>query len=77
MAITLILFGNLVDITGHTNLLVEDVSDTDGLKQYLHQHFPALATAKYAVAVDKKMINANTLLNNGTTVALMPPFSGG
>jgi sulfur-carrier protein len=77
MAINLILFGNLVDITGHTSLTVEDVPDTDGLTQYLHQHYPALAAAKYAIAVDKKMICTNTRLNNGTTVALMPPFSGG
>jgi sulfur-carrier protein len=77
MAITLIFFGNLVDIAGSTSLMVEGIADTDGLTQYLHQHYPALAASKYMIAVDKKMIRANTLLNNGMTIALMPPFSGG
>jgi sulfur-carrier protein len=77
MAITLLLFGNLVDRTGHTSLVVEGVPDTDQLMQYLHQHYPVLAAAKYAIAVDKKMIRENTRLTNGMTVALMPPFSGG
>jgi molybdopterin synthase sulfur carrier subunit len=77
MAITLILFGQLVDITGSTTLMVEDAGDTDRLTQYLHQHFPALRDVKYAIAVDKKIIRENTSLNNGAIVALLPPFSGG
>lgn len=77
MKITLVLFGQLVDITGSTHFAVEGVSDTDSLTQYLHQHYPALATTKYALAVDKKIVHENTTLNNGTTVALLPPFSGG
>lgn len=77
MAITLILFGNLVDLIGCTRLVVEDMPDTDQLVHYLHQQYPLLQTAKYAIAVDRKLITQNAFLTDGTTVALLPPFSGG
>ncbi len=77
MQVTLILFGQLVDITNCTSLSVEDICDTNSLTQYLQQHYPAFISAKYAIAVDKKIVRENTPLNNGTTVALLPPFSGG
>ena len=77
MEITLVLFGQLVDITGTTHFSVEGITDTNALMQYLHQQYPALATTKYAIAVDKKIVRENTALHNGTTVALLPPFSGG
>jgi sulfur-carrier protein len=32
---------------------------------------------KFVVAVDKKTITENTMLNDHCTVALLPPFSGG
>jgi len=77
MQISIILFGQLVDITGSNNLTVQDVSDTNTLVQHLHKQFPALATIKYVIAVDKKIINKNTALSHHTTIALLPPFSGG
>jgi molybdopterin converting factor small subunit len=39
--------------------------------------FPSIGNKKYFVAVNQKMIQTNTLLKTGDTVALMPPFSGG
>lgn len=77
MQVTLILFGQLVDITGSNSLVIEEAPDTDQLTQHLHQQYPALKNIKYAIAVDKKIVNGNTQLANGTTVALLPPFSGG
>jgi molybdopterin synthase sulfur carrier subunit len=38
---------------------------------------PALAGMKYIIAVDKQVIIKNTILNNNSVVALLPPFSGG
>jgi sulfur-carrier protein len=39
--------------------------------------YPALASEKFVIAVDKKTIATNTALMDHCTVALLPPFSGG
>ena len=77
MQITILFFGQLTDITGKASIALEDIVDTDALAIRLNQQFPALANAKYAIAIDKKLINNNTLLTNNCTIALLPPFSGG
>ena len=76
MSIKVILFGKLSEIAG-SSVSVNDVADTDGLINALHKNYPALANTKYVIAVDKQVIKQNTSLNNNSTVALLPPFSGG
>lgn len=77
MQVNIIIFGNLTDITGSSTITVHDMADTKQLLEELHHRYPALAVAKYVVAVDKQVINTNTLLQHNSTVALLPPFSGG
>jgi len=77
MQLTILFFGQLTDITGEASIQLEDIADTAALAILLHQKFPALANSKYAIAVDKKVINSNTILTQNCTVALLPPFSGG
>ena len=77
MSINILLFGQLTDITGTDRLVVSDITDTDRLVTKLHHQFPALSQSKYLIAVDKKLIAVNTSLNDQSTVALLPPFSGG
>jgi molybdopterin converting factor small subunit len=76
MSIKIILFGKLADIAGNS-VSVTNVADTDRLVDALHKDYPALANTKYVIAVDKQVIKENTILNNNSTVALLPPFSGG
>lgn len=76
MSVKIILFGKLADIAGDA-VSVDNVADTDGLVNSLNKRYPELATAKYVIAVDKQVIKENTVLNNKSTVALLPPFSGG
>lgn len=75
--IDLLTFGQLVDITGHSNLQMELVDDTDQLKSMLIEKFPALAQSKYLVAVNMEIVRGNSKLSQGDVVALLPPFSGG
>jgi len=77
MAVNIIIFGQLTDITGEQNLVVSDVNDTDQLITKLNKMFPAIAGAKFVIAVNKQVISENTILNNNSTIALLPPFSGG
>ena len=77
MKINLIIFGRLTDITGKSTMTLSGISDTNALIKQIHELYPLLAVNKYVIAVDRKIISGNTILNENSTVALMPPFSGG
>ncbi|MEP6513974.1 MAG: MoaD/ThiS family protein [Parafilimonas sp.] len=77
MQVNVIVFGQLIDITGCSTITLNDVSDINELTQKLYLLYPALVNIKYAIAVDKQIINENIFLENNNTVALLPPFSGG
>ena len=74
--ITVLFFGKLAEIAGGKAELPH-VASTDELLQQLRLQYPLLAAEKFIVAVDKKTITGNTTLNDHSTVALLPPFSGG
>jgi molybdopterin synthase sulfur carrier subunit len=77
MQVNILIFGQLTDIIGVSKLTLKDISTSDELMGILVQRYPALAHVKYVVALDKKVINENTQLLDDSTVALLPPFSGG
>lgn len=77
MEIQVVFFGSITDITNTSQLVINDCIDTQSLMNELISRYPSMATKKYFVAVNQKMIQDNTLLKTGDTVALMPPFSGG
>jgi molybdopterin synthase sulfur carrier subunit len=77
MNIKIILFGQLSDIAGGDSLMLQAVSDTNELQEMLKQQYPALRESKYIIAVDKRVIQENTSLYENSSIALLPPFSGG
>jgi len=77
MALEVLFFGSLTDASLVPALTVNDMVDTNEVKRFLEEKYPTLISAKYFMAVNQKMIQTNTLLQPGDTVALMPPFSGG
>ncbi len=77
MDVPVLIFGQLTDITGATRLVIENVSDTDAVRAELLRLYPALADTKFVVALDKKIITENAGLAKDSTLALLPPFSGG
>jgi len=76
MSVKIILFGKLAEIAG-SSVSIDNVTDTDSLINVLHKNYPALTNIKYVIAVDKQVIKENTILSRKSTVALLPPFSGG
>lgn len=77
MQIQIKVFGQLTDIVNCSEFVLNSIADTDSLVKELHKLYPALTDKNFLIAVDKKAIAGNTILHNGSTVALMPPFSGG
>jgi len=54
-----------------------EIKDSNELIKNLEEQFPALVKMKYSIAVNKKVIQENTIINERDTIALLPPFSGG
>ena len=77
MEINLLSFGQIADITGKSAWKMVGVKDTNELIKNLEEQFPALSTIRYSIAVNKKLIQENTVFNEKDTIALLPPFSGG
>ena len=77
MKVEITLFGQLADIVGTNKFHLQDIPDTDTLQQILHEKYPALSHLRYSIAVNKKTIHENTILDEDANVAFLPPFSGG
>ena len=75
--ISVLTFGAIADITGKGSFVVNNIASTGELKTQIELQFPALKGIAYAIAVNKQMITTSTALEDGATVALLPPFSGG
>ena len=76
MEITIMAFGQLAEITG-ASFMVNNIPDTDALKAHLESAFPMTGNIPYKIAINKKIISNNTVIDNLATIALLPPFSGG
>ena len=70
-------FGQLTDLTGTVRIEMDGVADTDQLMHQLIEKFPALSTSTFRIAVNNKLVTGNTLIEPGSKIAIMPPFSGG
>jgi sulfur-carrier protein len=77
MQVKVMIFGQLTDIIRSNTLTLTGTTDTKGLMEDLKKQYPALSQAKYILAVDKQTVTENTILKDGSIVALLPPFSGG
>ena len=77
MEINLLAFGQIAESTGKSAWKMDGIKDTNILIKKLEEQFPALVKMKYSIAVNKKVIQENTILNDNDTIALLPPFSGG
>ena len=77
LQVNIIIFGQLKDITGSDLVRLTDIADTNELVKELNKTYPAMMAANYLIAVHKQVVLENTLLTNNSTVALLPPFSGG
>jgi molybdopterin converting factor small subunit len=76
MQVNIIIFGQLCEMLGE-NLILNNIADTNSLTKTLNERYPQLADVKYLMAVNKKVVTENISLTNNSTVALLPPFSGG
>lgn len=77
MPVQIKIFGQLTDIVKSHELTLNGIADTNILVSELNKRYPSLSSISYIIAVNKQTITANTVLNDDSIVALLPPFSGG
>lgn len=77
MEIEMIPFGRIAEFMDSRTLELNDLTDTDGLNAYLQEQFPQLKTMKYRLALNKELVQRNMVISKDSTIAVMPPFSGG
>ena len=77
MSIQIKFFGSLADAAGKSQVDINDVNDTDSLKEKMLKDFPKLMNYQFVIAVSKQIVKKNQALNSGDVVALLPPFAGG
>lgn len=77
MEVTVIFYGQLVDVMGSSSLKIIDAEDTNIMIEKLKLIQPSLKNLPYVVAVNKKIILENTPLENDAEVVVLPPFAGG
>jgi molybdopterin synthase sulfur carrier subunit len=76
MAVKIQLFGQLKQIAGVPELTTE-AKDTDGMMKEITARFPLLEKLNCLIAVDRTIVQTNTLIKAGQELALLPPYSGG
>jgi molybdopterin synthase sulfur carrier subunit len=77
MEIQIIAFGHVSDFLSNQRLTLSDITNTEELKIYLEERFPALSQMKYKLVLNKEIVQSPLHLSDRDTVAIMPPFSGG
>ncbi|HLG33980.1 MAG TPA: MoaD/ThiS family protein [Bacteroidia bacterium] len=77
MEVNILAFGQIADITAKREWQIHDVRNTIEIRKKLEEEFPLLRSMSYMIAVNKKIISEDVQLEEHSTVALLPPFSGG
>ena len=77
MEIKIISFGKIAEMVTAQQLMIDEITGSDALKEHLESVFPELKNTKYKIAVNKQIVQGNINIPTGATIALMPPFSGG
>ncbi|MCF6129986.1 MoaD/ThiS family protein [Flavobacterium sp. AS60] len=80
MEITVKYFGIIADITQKNEEVFSIDENLNTLKKMqlkLEVNYPKLLVIKYSIAVNKKFLQNDILLEKYDEIALLPPFAGG
>ena len=72
-------FGMIAETVKKELLIVDDYEgQTLGdVEKMLHEFFPPIGKMTYSLALNKRIVNRNTLLEKDNEIAVLPPFAGG
>ncbi len=80
MELALKYFGILADITQKSEeafFVVEESVTVKSLQSKIELKYPKMLVINYSIAVNKKFLQNDILLQNDDVIAFLPPFAGG
>ena len=77
MTIQLSIIGTLEYVLNGKSLELENISDTNSLKEYLKTNYPKSEEIGYMILVNEQLVKENTNLNDGDKVTLLSVVDGG
>lgn len=77
MNIEIIFFGQLSELTGCSSIKMDNPGSISILKELLFSQYSGLEKSKYFIALNNKMVLEDGTIPDNSTIAFMPPFSGG
>lgn len=76
--IRILLFAHLQEAIGESELRVDLSGHTVGqIKVWMENHYPKLSLQQMMAAVNEEFAEDEAILNEGDTLAFIPPISGG
>jgi sulfur-carrier protein len=70
-------FGKIGELVKSQEIEIAHVSDSATLLETLKEKYPQLAETTFSLAMNRRLVNGNTLIPEDAELALLPPFSGG
>jgi molybdopterin synthase sulfur carrier subunit len=77
MKIKVLFFGVLMEVTGSSLKVYEEVKSLEHLKMRIADDHPETVHYSYRIAVNNEFIDGDLPLKDGDEVAFLPPFAGG
>lgn len=77
MKIEILFFGQLIDKTGCSRMHLDNPGTIAQLKEQLFLKFPKLSSTTYTIALNNQLVLEDQTISENSTIAFMPPFSGG
>lgn len=77
MQIKVKLFGSLADLVGSSEMLMENVRDSEELCKRFRELYGTSKEIKMLVAVNRSIQSEPYIFREADEIALLPPFSGG
>ncbi len=70
-------FGQLADLTKSDAIFLDDLADTDLVKERVLELYPSLQQTTFMMALNNEMVHEKIIISENSIIAFMPPFSGG
>ena len=77
MKIRVLFFGELSELAGTAEIILENVESSSAVNDLIQSKYPLFKTRKYAIAVNTQLTREEQSLADGDILAFLPPFSGG
>ncbi len=79
MKLNILYFGLVAEAVKQTSeeLVIDATITVNELQNLLIEKYTVLSNLSYKVAVNKELVNTETLISEDSEIAVLPPFAGG